>query len=362
MISLLTMVVNAICSAFIYAIKAFFSLVNWFLKRCQKAVKILYAILPVTCIVFILLFAVNTVLMIGSFLKGPDPITKIDIPEGIVSDQQVEEQTQRLILNGNRQVSNMVFQLKNWWMESIYIYHGQLAYIPLLILTILMFIPVMAVILCITVIFSYSNLLFLAVVADTALYIIRAVLGKNFFEQFQGRYYKVFPDAGKRHYEKNYDRWLRNKNREIEEEERENRRRRHDDFYEENEDVYDDYDPEYEDEYDEEYDEDYEDEYYEEEDYEEEYDDYDEIEDNYEDDPEEDYDEPEEDFEDDYDAPTPKGPTTTFNFFAGCTSRESVDRKYKSLVKLYHPDNMDGDTAALQEINIQYSEAKKRFG
>ena len=57
-----------------------------------------------------------------------------------------------------------------------------------------------------------------------------------------------------------------------------------------------------------------------------------------------------------------RGQKSTFNFFAGCSSRESVDKKYRSLVKLYHPDNMDGDTKALQEINVQYSEAKKRFG
>ena len=73
----------------------------------------------------------------------------------------------------------------------------------------------------------------------------------------------------------------------------------------------------------------------------------------------EDYDE---DYEDDYDAPSPvKAATTSFDFFAGCNSKDSVDRKYKSLVKLYHPDNMDGDTAALQEINVQYAEAKKKF-
>ena len=50
-----------------------------------------------------------------------------------------------------------------------------------------------------------------------------------------------------------------------------------------------------------------------------------------------------------------------FDFFAGCKSRESAERKYKSLVKLYHPDNMDGDNGALQEINVQYDKVKKQF-
>ena len=53
--------------------------------------------------------------------------------------------------------------------------------------------------------------------------------------------------------------------------------------------------------------------------------------------------------------------TSSFNFFAGCNTPESADRKYKQLVKLYHPDNMDGDTAALQEINVQYDNLKKKF-
>ena len=69
-------------------------------------------------------------------------------------------------------------------------------------------------------------------------------------------------------------------------------------------------------------------------------------------------DEPDEDYESDYDNP---GPAVSFNFFAGCNSRESVEKKYRSLAKLYHPDNMDGDTASLQEINAQYELAKKRF-
>ena len=97
------------------------------------------------------------------------------------------------------------------------------------------------------------------------------------------------------------------------------------------------------------------DDYYEGEEYEDEvYED-----DNYADDDYED-----EDFEDDYDDPGSRrdpAASSSFDFFAGCTNRESVDKKYKSLVKLYHPDNMDGDTAALQEINAQYAEAKKRF-
>ncbi|MCR5179073.1 MAG: hypothetical protein K6C95_08850 [Lachnospiraceae bacterium] len=50
-----------------------------------------------------------------------------------------------------------------------------------------------------------------------------------------------------------------------------------------------------------------------------------------------------------------------FDFFAGCNSLESVEKKYRSLAKIYHPDNQDGDTSAIQEINARYEEARKRF-
>ena len=50
-----------------------------------------------------------------------------------------------------------------------------------------------------------------------------------------------------------------------------------------------------------------------------------------------------------------------FDFFAGCNSLESVEKKYRSLAKIYHPDNQDGDTSAIQEINASYEQAKRRF-
>ncbi|MBR4528853.1 MAG: hypothetical protein IKO80_01110 [Lachnospiraceae bacterium] len=52
---------------------------------------------------------------------------------------------------------------------------------------------------------------------------------------------------------------------------------------------------------------------------------------------------------------------SSFDFFAGCKDLAGVEKKYRSLVKIYHPDNQDGDTSALQEINAQYEAAKRRF-
>ena len=239
---------------------------------------------------------------------------------------------------------NMFAALKNWWEMSVNPYRGSAIYLLLLILSVVMFVPVICIILAMSVLYSYGNFLFIAIIVDVILYLLRGLFGTNFFEQAFGRYYKLFPEAGKRHYEKDYEKWLKRHHKDFKD----------DAFDEDDEDTF------YED--DKEYDEDfYEDEegYYEDEDEDE--DDY------YEDEDYEDgeYYEDEEDYEDeDEDYVEEKVPKTagTFDFFAGCNSKESLDKKYKSLVKLYHPDNMDGDTKALQEINVQYDKAKKRFG
>lgn len=351
MVSFLTMIVNAVTTALLYALKAFFSLISWFLKSLLKVVKLFFAALPVTCIVFFLLFIVNIFMLFGGFnsIVG-------NIPEGGEIAQQATP-----MLDRGRHVTTAIFaELFRWWMFNVHSYKGKAAYIALLLLTILMFLPVVCVLLAISVFASYGNVLFIGMVVDAVLYVLMAVFGKSFLTQFMGRYYRLFPEAGRKHEERKYDKMMRRRNKELEEEERNRRRDKRAEFYEDEDsedDYYDDRHDRYDDEEDYYEDEDYEGDYYEDEEYEDE----DEDEEFYED---EDYED--EDFEDDYDDPRRdryRGPvaSSTFDFFAGCTSRESVDKKYKSLVKLYHPDNMDGDTAALQEINAQYAEAKKRF-
>ncbi len=224
-----------------------------------------------------------------------------------------------------------------------------------------MFVPVVTVFLAIAVFASFNKILFFAVVADAVIYVLRALLGTGFVTQGLGRYYRLFPKAGKRHYEKSYTKLLKQQSDELREELR-SKKSKKDDFYgdEEFEDEDDeDFDEEYDEDYDEEYDDDYDedcdddpDEYYEDEGYDDDYDD------EYDDEDDDEY--YEEDYEDDKE-PSHNARSSSFDFFAGCNSRESVDKKYKTLVKLYHPDNMDGDTAALSEINVQYANAKKRF-
>ncbi len=41
-------------------------------------------------------------------------------------------------------------------------------------------------------------------------------------------------------------------------------------------------------------------------------------------------------------------------FFAGVNNQSSLKKRYKDLLKIYHPDNKYGDTDAIQEINREY--------
>lgn len=41
-------------------------------------------------------------------------------------------------------------------------------------------------------------------------------------------------------------------------------------------------------------------------------------------------------------------------FFAGVNSQSSLKKRYKDLLKIYHPDNKCGDTDTIQEINREY--------
>lgn len=49
-------------------------------------------------------------------------------------------------------------------------------------------------------------------------------------------------------------------------------------------------------------------------------------------------------------------------FFAGVCDEDSLKRRYKDLIKIYHPDNLAGDTGTIQEINREYDKLKKRLG
>lgn len=48
-------------------------------------------------------------------------------------------------------------------------------------------------------------------------------------------------------------------------------------------------------------------------------------------------------------------------FFSGVDSELGMKKRYKDLIKIFHPDNRDGDTHTLQIINKEYDEMKKMF-
>lgn len=48
-------------------------------------------------------------------------------------------------------------------------------------------------------------------------------------------------------------------------------------------------------------------------------------------------------------------------FFIGVQSEIALKKRYKDLVRIYHPDNMCGDTETLQEINREYDRLRMLF-
>jgi hypothetical protein len=50
-----------------------------------------------------------------------------------------------------------------------------------------------------------------------------------------------------------------------------------------------------------------------------------------------------------------------FSPFAGCDTLEKLEKRYKNLVKTYHPDAGTGDNDSLRYINLEYERLKKDF-
>lgn len=48
-------------------------------------------------------------------------------------------------------------------------------------------------------------------------------------------------------------------------------------------------------------------------------------------------------------------------FFIGVNNEGSLKRRYRDLIKIYHPDNVGGDTCTIQEINREYDYLRERF-
>lgn len=48
-------------------------------------------------------------------------------------------------------------------------------------------------------------------------------------------------------------------------------------------------------------------------------------------------------------------------FFIGVSDKKGLKKRYKDLIKMFHPDNLAGDKATLQEINREYESLKQIF-
>ncbi len=55
------------------------------------------------------------------------------------------------------------------------------------------------------------------------------------------------------------------------------------------------------------------------------------------------------------------GMTVVSSFFAGCSGLSSLKRRYKDLMKIFHPDNMNGDQDVLLQITKEYEKLRRRY-
>ncbi len=53
---------------------------------------------------------------------------------------------------------------------------------------------------------------------------------------------------------------------------------------------------------------------------------------------------------------------TEGTFFVGVNSAISLKKRYRDLLKIYHPDNANGDKTIILYINKEYTELKRRYG
>ena len=45
-------------------------------------------------------------------------------------------------------------------------------------------------------------------------------------------------------------------------------------------------------------------------------------------------------------------------FFSGVSTQKALKKRYKDLIKIYHPDSESGDTATIAEINREYEDLR----
>lgn len=56
-----------------------------------------------------------------------------------------------------------------------------------------------------------------------------------------------------------------------------------------------------------------------------------------------------------------KDPGEVKMLFRGIDNLNDLKKRHKDLIKIFHPDNVNGDTSVIQEINRQYDELKAKY-
>lgn len=56
-----------------------------------------------------------------------------------------------------------------------------------------------------------------------------------------------------------------------------------------------------------------------------------------------------------------RGPVRNSMFFSGVGSELALKKRYKDLLKIYHPDNLCGDTDTVQYINKEYDSLRRNY-
>ena len=335
-ISMISIIFEFITRILIWIFRNIFEMIAFILRQLSRLLRLFYVVLPVTGIIYSLFYIVLTVSLFGG--------------ENLFGNILTSRLPLSLNIPGFRE---MILGIAKNYLALMHNYSGTIMYFVLFLLMLILIVPMLCVLIGIGVFAFCSRVLAIGLIVDAFIYlVVGTLLGKTPSGMVISRYKLLFPSIGHKIDEHSYNKWLRQK--------------KYQDYYKDREDSEDyseeDDTPDYEDEYDEYYDDD------------EDIDDSDEY---YEDEFDEEYNElTDDEYEEEYIEDKHSGSryerrsdshsrpvqnTSAFDFFAGCTTRESADRKYKSLVKLYHPDNMDGDTAAIQEINVQYDKIKKKL-
>lgn len=52
--------------------------------------------------------------------------------------------------------------------------------------------------------------------------------------------------------------------------------------------------------------------------------------------------------------PQAQGDTSTEDYFQGCNTKEEIDKRYRALCKVFHPDSSTGDTEAFKNLQKSY--------